>query len=118
MCVCVCVQDGYRPVDIAAYQNHCAAAKFLASVVRLDEAGFAKALGLAKSVACKVRVNVRVNACACVLWVRACVCFDSGMGRVCAFACAGRTVSPLAGVRMGASACAPRAWWRRLVPTS
>ena len=72
--MCVCVQNGYRPVDIAAYKNHRDASKFLTSVVWLDTAGFAKALGHATSAACKVRVNVRVSVCVCMCVVCACVC--------------------------------------------
>ena len=74
MCVYACVQNGYRPVDVAADKNHCDASKFLTSVVWLDAAGFAKALGHANSAACKVRVNVRVRVCVCMcVYVRVCV---------------------------------------------
>ena len=83
MCVYACVQNGYRPVDVAADNNHCDASKFLTSVVWLDTAGFAKALGHANSAACKVRVNVRV--CACVLCV--CVCVLRVVWGVCAYLC-------------------------------
>ena len=85
--MCVCVQNGHRPVDVAAHKNHCDASKFLTSVVWLDAAGFAKALGHATSAACKVRVNVRVRACACVLCVCVRVCVLRVVWGVCAYLC-------------------------------